>query len=100
MEDSDLQFYVDKKNGEESINLLQETPEVFREYVLNILLQIKDKRIVEVFKLRYFSGDSKKTWNSVSRKLDISIQTAINLHQKGIGILRNKIKSKDLLDSI
>lgn len=100
MEDSDLQFYMDKKNSEESINLLQETPEVFREYVLNILLQIKDKRIVEVFKLRYFSGGSKKTWNSVSTRLDISIQTAINLHQKGIGILRNKIKSKDLLDSI
>tara|TARA_Y100001938_G_scaffold19271_1_gene23983 strand:+ start:759 stop:1361 length:603 start_codon:yes stop_codon:yes gene_type:complete len=100
MEDSDLEFYIDKRNNEESVNLFSEVPELFREYVLNILYQIKDERIAEVFRLRYFSGENKKTWNSVSTKLGISIQTAINLHSKGISILKNKIKSKDLLDSI
>ncbi len=100
MEDSDLEFYIDKKNNEESTSIFQEAPELFREYVLNILYQIKDKRIAKVFKLRYFSDNSKKTWSLVSSELDISIQTAINLHSKGIQILRNKIKSKDLLDSI
>jgi RNA polymerase sigma factor (sigma-70 family) len=100
MEDSDIQFHIDRRTKDESNCFSSENPEHIKEYVLNILNQIKDERIEKVFRLRYFSGKPKATWSSVSKKLDISIQTAINLHQKGIKILRNKIKSKDLLDSI
>ena len=67
----------------------------FREYVLNILSQLKDE-IKSIFELRYFSGEAKPTWNKISRKMNISIQTAINLHSRGVKILRQKLIVKIL----
>ena len=59
---------------------------------------MKDERISKVFKLRYFSGEKKLTWQKVARKLNVSTQTAINLHEKGRLILRNKLESKEISD--
>jgi DNA-directed RNA polymerase specialized sigma subunit len=45
-----------------------------------------DKRIYEIFNLRYNIGDGNKTmsWKNVSRKINISIQGCINIHNKFI----------------
>ena len=51
------------------------------------------KRVEKVFKLRYFSDEGKMTWNKISNNLGISIQTAINLHDRGAKILKKKMKS-------
>ena len=83
-----------------------ETNDSFREnkdldeYIFNILNGLKDERISKVFKLRYFSGEKKLTWQKVAKKLDVSTQTAINLHEKGRLILRNKLESKEISDSV
>jgi DNA-directed RNA polymerase specialized sigma subunit len=53
-----------------------------------------------VFNLRYFSGEKKLTWQKVAKKLDISTQTAINLHEKGRKILKNKLKNEESSDLI
>ena len=75
---SDLVFSYDKNN--DTFN-----------YLMSILSSFKDSRIKKIYELRYFS-DSKKltTWNDIGRKLGISTQTAINLHEKTRSFLKNK----------
>ena len=40
------------------------------------------------------------TWGKIGKKLDISSQTAINLHNKGKEVLLKKMKSKRYADKI
>ena len=71
-------------------------------YIFNLLGQIKDKRINEIFKLRYFDGNGHKLkpWKDISQKLNISIPSVISLHNQGKILLYNKMNSKNRMDSI
>ena len=68
-------------------------------YILNLLEQLKDPRIIEIFRLRYF-GHKKLIWNKIAKKMGLSTQTAINLHNRGLELLRTKYKSKNISDII
>jgi RNA polymerase sigma factor (sigma-70 family) len=74
------------------------------DYVFNLLRQLKDKRVKQVFELRYFADISKKKkapWSLVAKRMSVSTQTAINLHGKGLKMLKSKmIKSQNKLDEI
>ena len=74
------------------------------DYVFNILSQASDERIKTVFELRYFSDLSNKNktpWAMVAEKMEVSTQTVINLHNKGLGILKRKMtKPQTRLDEI
>ncbi len=74
-----------------------------KEYIFNILNNLKDKRILKVFKLRYFDEYEEKrrpTWSFIAKKIRTSTQTAINLHQRGKDMLRKKMDSKNYQDMI
>lgn len=68
-------------------------------YILNIINQLKDQRVNEIFKFRYFN-DKKMIWSKIAKEMNISAQTAINLHNKGIKMLRKKMKSKNISDIV
>ena len=70
------------------------------EFTGNILNQLKDKRIKDIFSMRYSTQYKKPSWCKVAEELNVSTQTAINLHNRGIAVLRRKITSKKFLDSI
>jgi len=71
------------------------------DYLNSLLSSFKDKRIYDVYKLRYFSNTEKlTTWNKIAKKLGISTQTAINLHEKARTFLKTKIQSKNSFDLI
>lgn len=71
------------------------------EYIFNIIDSYSDKRIKKIFKMRYSTDSNKKmSWNKIARKLNISTQTAINLHNKAIELVKNKLKSKNSFDKI
>jgi RNA polymerase sigma factor (sigma-70 family) len=71
------------------------------DYLSSLLSSFKDSRINEVYKLRYFSNTVKPvTWNKIAKKLNISTQTAINLHEKARLFLKNKILSKNSFDLV
>ena len=63
--------------------------------IVHLLSQIKDERIRQVYELRYFSGESNRpeSWTSIARKLKMSIQTAINLHERGRKLIKKKLES-------
>ena len=63
-------------------------------HIYSILKNLKDKRIVEVYSLRYErNGDKKATWSEIAEEMDISTQTAINLHTRGRKFLKSKLKN-------
>jgi RNA polymerase sigma factor (sigma-70 family) len=68
--------------------------------IFSILDRIKDDRISKIFKLRYFNNKKLTAWNKISKKLKISTQTAINLHNKGKILLKNKLTSLNNNDII
>ena len=70
------------------------------EFTNNILSQLKDERIKKIFSMRYSHNHKKPSWCAIATKMEVSTQTAINLHNRGIQILRKKIESEKFLDSI
>jgi RNA polymerase sigma factor (sigma-70 family) len=67
------------------------------DFVKNIIAQVKDKRISKIFKIRYFNGSRKKTpWAQVAEQMGVSTQTAINLHNKAIKLIKRKMHTKEI----
>lgn len=65
----------------------------FEEYIKKILSELEDSRIKDIFIMRYFDKDYEEMpWREIAKKLNIAQQTAINLHETGINILKNRIK--------
>jgi RNA polymerase sigma factor (sigma-70 family) len=70
-------------------------------YINNIIESHSDERVKKIFKMRYCNESNKKiSWNKIAKKLKISTQTAINIHNKTIKLLKNKIESKNSFDKI
>jgi len=78
----------------------EETHDNLFEFTNNILNQLKDKRIKLIFSMRYSICSKKPSWCTVAKQVKVSTQTAINLHNRGIEILRKKMSSEKFLDSI
>lgn len=70
-------------------------------YVNSLLSSMRDKRVKDIYQMRYFSDDPNlKTWSEIGKKLKISTQTAINLHERARVFLRKKMESKDFCDLV
>lgn len=71
------------------------------EYVTSVVNQMKDSRVKKIFDLRYFSKTGKKTpWQKIGEDLGISAQTAINIHEKALVLIRKKVNSDNISDTI
>jgi RNA polymerase sigma factor (sigma-70 family) len=95
--DENIKYIVEKKQLEQRS---VEVDKVKTEYIFDLLHAMKDERIEKIFKLRYFDANKLKSWNDIGKELNISTQTAINIHEKTINFLNKKITSKNLFDKI
>jgi len=103
MEDELLNSIKEKEaelNGNQNGNEKASEKEM-HDYVINILEKMKDERIKKVFNLRYFSDFNKRsTWVEIGKKMKVSPQTAINLHNRGKTMIAKKINSKLYADVV
>jgi RNA polymerase sigma factor (sigma-70 family) len=91
---------LDLFNLQESIIEVDTSGETFA-YIDSLLSSMRDKRVKDIYQMRYFSDDpSMKTWSEIGKKLQISTQTAINLHERARVFLRNKMESKNFCDLV
>ena len=98
MEDELLNSIREKETEEVDTSL---TENEMQEYVVNILSSMKDERIKKVFMLRYFSDFNKKnTWVEIGKKMKVSPQTAINLHNRGRLMIAKKINTHLFADVV
>ena len=77
------EYFQTKTNLEESSN-----------YIFDLLNQMKDKRIKEIFEYRYFQP-KKMIWQKIAKKMHTSPQTVMALHRRGLTLIKNKITSED-----
>lgn len=95
MEEKDLISAIEKKQ-KLSINNSMKMKEK-NDLIFFLLNKIKDKRIYRIFKLRYYKN---MPWNKIGKQLKISTQTAINLHEKGKKLIKNKLTTLNVNDII
>ena len=50
--------------------------------VLEAIENLEDKRVKKIFKMRYCVGKKLTPWKKIAKKLDLSIQGCINIHNK------------------
>jgi DNA-directed RNA polymerase sigma subunit (sigma70/sigma32) len=72
-----------------------------KDYIFDILGQLKDKRIKKIFKYRYFTGNKLKLpWYVIGEKVGLTAQSCINIHNKTINFLKKKLTSLETQDKI
>lgn len=69
-------------------------------FIDNILDQLSDKRMKKIFYMRYFKNNKKTTWKEIGKHFGVTSQTAINLHNKTIKLLKSKIESCAISDIV
>lgn len=69
------------------------------DYIFEILNDVKDKRIKRIFELRYFNGN-KLTFKEIGRELNLTGQSIINLHKKGLMFLKDKLNREYISGNI
>ena len=97
MDNENIKNIIEKKQCSETARSINKDN---YEYIFNILSQFKDKRIEEIFKMRYFSDKKIVSWSKIAKKLKISTQTVINLHNRALKFLKNKLESNQFQDTI
>ena len=72
-------------------------PDVDMEGVFKALDATRDARITSIFRLRYDPDKRKKrTWANIADQLNLTVQTTIQLHKKGLKLLREEIAKQNL----
>ena len=62
--------------------------------ILTAFSELSDERVSYVFKRKY--SDYKVKWKNIAEELGVTTQTVLNLHKKGINLLKRKIKTRKL----
>ena len=68
--------------------------------IFNIIDHHPDKRVQQIFQLRYIEPQYNKLtpWTTVSSELNMSIQGCINIHNSAIKVIRKELKNTHELD--
>lgn len=92
-EESQMNFIINSKANQGETH---QASEERIDFLKNLISQFKDDRVKEIFQIRYFNGKIKKTpWAKIAKKIGVSTQTAINLHNKTIVMLKTKLNTKN-----
>ena len=90
-----VDFIENIKCGEDSVESISETIEsdLFNK-VLNIINTHPDKRVGKIFNMRYIKGEKNKVmpWKKIGKKLQLSIQGCINIHNSAVRYIQNELK--------
>lgn len=67
------------------------------EKIFDIIKKHPDERVVEIFKMRYLDPSYNKLtpWREVGKKLDLSIQGCINIHNQAITYIRKQLSKHE-----
>lgn len=94
---------IDDENNNQIVSKLSESKDDFsekRDFVFNLLAQMKDKRLEKIISMRYYGDKNSRKWKNISKELGITYQTAITLHKKALDFLKTKIESKNMQDFV
>ena len=64
--------------NEDAIESIEKSEELRK--INKAIHKSKDPRIKKIFRMRYFNGNKVTPWKKIAKKLDLSIQGCINIH--------------------
>ena len=71
------------------------------DYFNFMLSQLSDQRVADVIRYRFLDTDrNHRKWNYIAKQMGISVMTASKLCQKGLQLMKYKLTSKQIQDSI
>ena len=73
-------IFDDRISCESSISDIEEKENIDR--AMEFIEKMEDGRVRKIFKMRYKSGKKLTPWKKIAKKLDLSIQGCINIHNK------------------
>lgn len=93
--------YIDFNDLKEDVNFSQESSvgEISSKEILDKIFQLasthKDERVRNIINLRYKIGSGNKTmsWKDISKKVNVSIQGCINIHNRFIEEIKKEIQN-------
>ncbi len=91
----ELDFFIESKDN---------TPEQFCSFsdsfskIMVLISKNKDERVEKIFNERYFGGEFNKlqAWHRVAKKIGISSQACINIHNRTIEQLKKKVNNETI----
>ena len=90
-----VDFIENIKCEEDSVDSISDTIEsdLFNK-VLKIIKTHPDKRVGKIFNKRYIKGEKNKVmpWKKIGKKLQLSIQGCINIHNSAVKYIQNELK--------
>lgn len=86
----DLQRFVEERQAKNDFQSSADTGNLHK-FLHEVLDNIEDKRISSIIKMRYLDGEKKTHWNEIAKNLNISSQTAIHLHHRGMKLIQRKL---------
>lgn len=98
MENENIKYIAENNQSKQIDNSLINKEKI--DLIFNILDQMNDSRIKKIFNLRYFTNPKTQPWNKIGKKMNISTQTVINIHNKALKFLNKKISSTISFDKI
>jgi len=72
--------FDDKASCDSGMTEIQNKEDIER--IFSSIDLIKDKRVKKIFKMRYKNNKKLTPWKKIAKKLDLSIQGCINIHNK------------------
>lgn len=98
MENENIKYISENNQSKQRDNSILNKEKI--DLIYNILDQMNDSRIKDIFNLRYFTCGKNQPWNKIGKKMNISTQTVINIHNKALKFLNKKISSEISFDKI
>jgi RNA polymerase sigma factor (sigma-70 family) len=91
---------LEQKINKKCISNYYENKQENINYLNSIINQITDKRVKKIIKIRFLSGDKKKSWSYVAGKMKLSPQATINIFNRAKKLIKNKMVSQSAIDKI
>lgn len=93
--------YIDIEDFKEHVDFIEEntikniSSKEILDKIFNLANTHKDQRVSEIFYLRYKIGEGNKTmpWKNISKKINVSIQGCINIHDRFIEEIKKEIQN-------
>lgn len=98
MENENIKYITETNQAKQVDNTSLNKEKV--DVIFNILDQMHDPRIKRIFNLRYFTDSKIQPWNKIGKKMHISTQTVINIHNKALKFINQKMSSTISFDKI
>jgi RNA polymerase sigma factor (sigma-70 family) len=82
------------KNEEKTVEKSNEVLEIVKE----TLKSLSNKKIKQCIEIKYFSEDGNlRSYTEIAQKMNVTVQTVINWHNKFIKIVRQKCKNRKII---